>query len=178
VLRASHIALRTQSADGHNPRPSWPCVDEAQTENSLLEGGRISQEYEASSDKDRAPQQRADPFPFATPRIPKSDGQRADPSSPFEPISARKVYPNDVASYALPGKPNRQLTKHDLGTYDSKLLNAIKTMANSAPYLGNAVFRNDLILDNELRTSNTLTCFFLDGGVTELQPGFNLLDNG
>jgi hypothetical protein len=35
------------SAGGHNPRPSWPCVYEAQTENSLLEGGRISQEYEA-----------------------------------------------------------------------------------------------------------------------------------
>ncbi len=88
------------------------------------------------------------------------------------------MHPNDVASYALPGKPNQQLTKHDLGTYDSKLLNAIETMANSAPYLGNAVFRNDLILDNELRTSNTLTCFFLDGGVTVLQPGFNLLDDG
>jgi hypothetical protein len=70
------------------------------------------------------------------------------------------------------------MTKHDLGTYDSKLLNAIETVANSAPYLGNAVFRNDLILDNELRTSNTLTCFFLDGGVAALQPGFNLLVDG
>ncbi len=82
---------------------------------------------------------------------------------------------HDVASYALPGKPNRQLTKHDLGAYDFKLLNAIEFVANSAPYLGNEVFRNDLILDNELRTSTALTCFFLDGGVTELQPGFNLL---
>ncbi len=48
-------------------------------------------------------------------------------------------------------------------------------MANSLPYLGNEVFRNDLILDNELRTSTALTCFFSDGEVTELQPGFNLL---
>ncbi len=63
--------------------------------------------YEASDDRDKAPQQRADPFPFATPRIPKSDGQRADPSSPSEPISARKVQQHDVASYALPRKPNR-----------------------------------------------------------------------
>jgi hypothetical protein len=88
------------------------------------------------------------------------------------------VQPHDVASYALPGKPNRQLTKHDLGAYDFKLLKAIKSVANNAPYLGNAVYRNDLILDNELRTSNALTCFFLDGEVTELQPGFNLLRDG
>ncbi len=141
-------------------------MDEVQAGNSLLEGGRISQEYEASGDRDKAPQQRADPFPFATPRIPKSDGQRADPSPPYEQISTRKVHPHDVASYALPGKPNRQLTKHDLGAYDSKLLNAIETVTNSAPYLGNAVFRNDLILNYELRTSNALKCFFLDGRVT------------
>jgi hypothetical protein len=37
---------------------------------------------------------------------------------------------------------------------------------------------DDFIVDNELRNSNTLTCFFLDGGVTELQPGFNLLVDG
>ncbi len=48
-------------------------------------------------------------------------------------------------------------------------------MANSLPYLGNEVFRNDLILNSELRTSTALTCFFLDGGVIELQPGCNLL---
>jgi hypothetical protein len=61
------------------------------------------------------------------------------------------------------------------GTYDFRLLNAIEYVANSAPYLGNASFRNDLIIDNELRTSTALTCFFLDGEVTELEPGFNLL---
>ncbi len=55
-----------------------------------------------------------------------------------------------------------------MGTYDSKLLNAIESVANSAPYLGNAVYRNDLILDNELRTSTALTCFFLGGEVAEL----------
>jgi hypothetical protein len=75
----------------------------------------------------------------------------------------------------MPVRPNSQLTKRDLGTYDFKLLNAIEAVANSAPYLGNEVYRNDLILDNELRTSTALTCFFLDGEVAELQPGFNLL---
>ncbi len=138
-------------------------------------GGRNSQEYEASDNRGKAPQKRSDPFPFATPCIPKSDGQRADPSSPYEPISTRKLQAHDIASCALPGKPNRQLTKHDLSADDFKLLNAIESVASSAPYLGNAVYRNDIILDNELRTSTALTCFFLDGEVTELQPGFNLL---
>jgi hypothetical protein len=87
----------------------------------------------------------------------------------------RKVQQHDVTSYVLPGKPNRQLTKYDLSTYDLQVLNAIESVANSAPYLGNESYRNDLILDNELRTSTVLTCFFLDGEVTELQPGFNLL---
>ncbi len=128
-----------------------------------------------SDEVDNAPQQRACPFPFETPHIQKSDGPRANPSSPNEPISIRKVPQHDVVSYALPGKPNRQLTKDDLGSYDFQLLNAIEAVANSLPYLGNEVFRNDLILDNELRTSTALTCFFLDGEGTELQPGFNLL---
>jgi hypothetical protein len=87
------------------------------------------------------------------------------------------VQQNDSASYALPGKPNRQLTKRDLGTYDTDLLTEIETIANSHPYLGEIVWRNDLILDNELRTSRTLTCFFLDAGITVLQPGFNLLND-
>ncbi len=121
------------------------------------------------------PQQRADPFALATPRISKSDGQRADPSSLSDPISKRKVPQHDVASYALPNRPKRQLTKHDLDSYDFKLPNAIESVANSALYLRNTVYRNDLILDNELRTSNALTCFFLDGEVSDLQPGFNLL---
>ncbi len=30
-------------------------------------------------------------------------------------------------------------------------------------------------MDNELRSSRTHTCFFLDGRITQLQPGFNLL---
>ncbi len=47
-------------------------------------------------------------------------------------------------------------------------------MANSAPYLGDVSHRNDLILDTELRTSNALTTFFRDRGVTELQPGYDL----
>jgi hypothetical protein len=32
-------------------------------------------------------------------------------------------------------------------------------------------------LVNELRTSRTLTCFFLDGGITVLEPGFSFLDD-
>ncbi len=84
---------------------------------------------------DKALQERAGPFPFETPRIQKSDGPRADSSSPNEPISIRKVPQHDVASYALPGKPNRQLTKDDLGSYDFQLLNAIEAVANSLPYL-------------------------------------------
>jgi hypothetical protein len=111
------------------------------------------------------------------PRIPKSGGQRADPSSPSAPISARKVPQHELASYSMPVRPNRRLAKRDLSTYDFKLLNAIKAVANSAPYLGNEVYRNDLILDNELRTNTALTCFFLDGEVAELQPGFNLLSD-
>ncbi len=127
------------SADGRNSRPSWPSVDEAQTGDSLLEEGRIPREYEAHNDKDKEPQQRADPFPFATPRIPKGVGQSANPTPSFEPPSNRKLHPNDSASYALPGKPNRQLTKCDLGSYDTTLLNEIEAMANSHPYLGNTV---------------------------------------
>jgi hypothetical protein len=122
------------SADEHNPRPSWPCVDEVQGGNSFYEIGGNSQEEEASDARNKAPQQRADSFPFATPRIPKSDVQIADPTSPSEPISARKVPQHDVASYALPGRPNRQLTMRDLGAYDFKLLNAIESVASSAPY--------------------------------------------
>jgi hypothetical protein len=34
----------------------------------------------------------------------------------------------------LPGKPHRQLTKHDLGACDTDLLTEIETMANSHPY--------------------------------------------
>jgi hypothetical protein len=64
----------------------------------------------------------------------------------------------------MPGRPNRQLTKRDLGAFDFRSLNAIEAVANSAPYLGNVVFRNDLI-----RTA--LTHFFIDGEVAELQPG-------
>ncbi len=139
--------------DERNPRPSWLCVDEVPVGDDLPYKESISQEYQASDEVDKAPQQRAGPFPIETPRVHKSDGLRADPSPPYEPISTRKVQQHDIASYALPGKPNRQLTKQDLGTYDFQLLNVIEAVANSLPYLGNEVFRNDLILDNELRTS-------------------------
>jgi hypothetical protein len=141
--------------DEHNPRPSRLCVDVVPVGNNLPYKENISQEYQASNEKDKAPQQRAGPFPFETPRISKSGGLRADPSPPYEPISARKVQQHGVASYALPGRPNRQLTKLDLGTCDFQLLNGIEAVTNSAPYLGNECFRNDLVLDNELRTSTT-----------------------
>ncbi len=66
----------------------------------------------------------------------------------------------------------------DLSTYDTNALNAIEAGANSAPYLGNEVLRNDLNLDTELRSSNILTRFFIGGGVAELEPGVNLLRDG
>ncbi len=142
---------------------------------NFLDKESISLGYQASDDVDKAPQQLSGPFPFGTPRISKSGDPRADPYPPYEPISTRKLQQNDVASYTLPGKPSRQLTKLDLSACDFPLLQRIESVANSLPYLGNEVFRNDLILDSELRTSTALTCFFLDGGVTVLQPGFNLL---
>ncbi len=97
------------------------------------------------------PQRCSDPFPFATPRIPKGVGQSANPTPSFEPLGVRKVQQTDAASYALPGKLNRQLTKRDLGACDTDLLYEIETTANSHPYLGEIVWRNDLILDNELK---------------------------
>jgi hypothetical protein len=80
-----------------------------------------------------------------------------------------------MVSYSLPARSNRQLTKRDLWSFDLKLLNSsIEALANSAPYLGDVNFRNDLILDTELRTSNALTIFFRNGGVVELQPGYDI----
>jgi hypothetical protein len=84
--------------------------------------------------------------------------------------------PQQERAYQRPSRPARQLTKRDLGGYDRTALSAIEAVANSAPYLGEEAYRNDFILDTELRTtSNALTHFFIDGGVAELQPGFNLL---
>jgi hypothetical protein len=121
--------------------------------------------------KGNAPQQRADPF--ATPRIPQSVGPRADAHTPSSPPRARQGPQQEHAAYSLP-VPNRQLTKHDLRTYGTGSLAAIKAIANSVLYNGNVAYRNDLILDHELRTSNILTQFFIDWGVAELQPGCNL----
>ena len=135
------------------PRPSWPSVDDARAGVSLLDGGRLPQGSVAHSNEDKVPQQRSAPFPYVTPRIPKGVSQSPDPTPSFEPPGVRKVQQSDTASYALPGKPNRQLTKHDLGACDTNLLTEIETMANSHPYLGEIGWRNDLILDNELRTS-------------------------
>jgi hypothetical protein len=146
-------------------RPAWPAVEDVHEEEE-------PHEREASV-KGNAPQQRADPFPFATPRIPESVGSRAEAYTPSPPLRARQGPQQEHAPYSLP-IPNRQLTKRDLGTYDYRSLNAIEAVANSVPYNGNVVYRNDLILDTELRTSNILTHIFIDGGVAELQPGFNL----
>ena len=82
--------------------------------------------------------------------------------------------PREKVSYALPGPATRQLTKNDLGSFDRKHLNSIEAVAKSAPYLESIRFRNDLILDTELRTSNALTIFFRNGGVIELGPGYDL----
>ncbi len=70
--------------DEHNPRPSRLCVDEVPVGNNFPYKKSISQEYQASDEVDKAPQQRAGPFPFETPRISKSGGQRADPSPPYD----------------------------------------------------------------------------------------------
>ncbi len=75
--------------DEHNPRPSRLCVDEVPVGNNFLDKESISQEYQASDEVDKALQQRADLFPFKTPRIPKSDGLRANPSPPYEPITTQ-----------------------------------------------------------------------------------------
>jgi hypothetical protein len=128
---------------------------------SVAQGGRgraqdvpeVAERKVSEAERD-APQQRADPFPFATPRIPKSVGPRADAYTPSPPPSARRVPHQEHASYPMPGKPNWQLSRLDLSTYDTDALNAIEAVANSAPYLGNEVLRNDLILDTELRSSN------------------------
>jgi hypothetical protein len=166
------VAIRGTGSNAPAPagergvRPAWPTVDDMPEEEEPREG-----EVNAEGN---APQQRADSFPFATPRIPKSVGPRAEAYTPSPPLSTRQVPQKDHAAYSLP-IPNRQLTKRDLETYDQRSLNAIEAAANSAPYLRNVVCRNDLILDTELQTSNILTHFFIDWGVAELQPGFNLL---
>ncbi len=67
------------STEGHNPRSSLPCGDKVPVGNNFPDKESISQEYQASYVVDKAPQQRAGPFLFETPRIPKSDGLRADP---------------------------------------------------------------------------------------------------
>jgi hypothetical protein len=154
------------SAVGHDVHPAWPSVEDVQEKEE-------PREEKVSEAEGNAPQQRADPFPFATPRISKSAGPRVD--SPTIPLSARQVSQQEHAAYSMPSRPNRQLTKIDLETYDFRSLNAIEAVANSAPYLGNEVLRNELILDTELRTNNVLTHFFIERGVAELQPGLNLL---
>jgi hypothetical protein len=68
--------------DEHDPRPSRPSVDEVSVGNNFPYKDSISQEYQASDEVDKAPQQRSGPFPFKTPRISKSGGLRADPSPP------------------------------------------------------------------------------------------------
>ncbi len=68
--------------DEHNPRLSRHSVDEVPVGNNFPYKESISQEYQASDEVDKAPQQRAGPFPFETPRIPKGDGLRANPSPP------------------------------------------------------------------------------------------------
>jgi hypothetical protein len=61
------------SAGGHGTLPAWPCVDDVQQEDEKPDG------KEAGENK---PQQRADPFPFTTPRIQKSVGPMVENSLP------------------------------------------------------------------------------------------------
>jgi hypothetical protein len=63
-------------------RPAWPTVDDMPEEEEAREGEVNAEGIE--------PQQRAGPFPFATPRIPKSVGLRAEVYNPSPPIRARQ----------------------------------------------------------------------------------------
>jgi hypothetical protein len=114
---------------------------------------------------------------FSTPRIPKRGDPPVDPASPVAHVNALRALPpppREKVSYAVPEPAARQLTKSDLESFDRKLLNSIEGLARSAPYFENIHLRNVLILDTELRTSNALTIFFRNGGVTELAPGYDL----
>ncbi len=95
--------------DEHNPRPSRLCVDEVPVGNNFSYKESISQEYQASDEVDKAPQQRAGPFPFEMPRISKSDGLRADPSPPYEPISTRKALHHSSDRVLSASKPQAVL---------------------------------------------------------------------
>jgi hypothetical protein len=97
----------------------------------------------------------------------------ASHDTPSSPPRAPQGPQQEHAAYSLPVL-NRQLIKHGLRTYRLGSLAAIEAIANSVAYNGNVAYRNDLILDTELRTSNILTQYFIDGGVAELQPGYNL----
>ncbi len=136
------VAVRGTGSNALDPagerdvRPAWPDVKDVPE----------SREGEANA-KGSAPQQRTDPF--ATPRIPKSAGPRAEAYTPSPPIRARQGPQQEHAAYSLP-IPNKQLTKRDLGTYDYGSLTAIEAVASSVPYSGNVVYRNNLILDTEL----------------------------
>jgi hypothetical protein len=77
--------------DEHSPRLSRLCVDEVPVGNNFPSKESISQEYQASDEVDKAPQQRAGLFPFKMPRISKSVGLRANPSPPYEPITTQKT---------------------------------------------------------------------------------------
>jgi hypothetical protein len=91
AIRGSGSIAPGSGDDVRIPRPSWPSVDDAHAGVSLLDGGRLPQGSEAHNDEDKVPQQRSDPFQFATPRIPKGVGQSANPTPSFEPPGVRKV---------------------------------------------------------------------------------------
>ncbi len=73
------------STGGPDARPVWRSVEDVPEEEEEPLEGKVSEAEE------NAPQQRADPFLFATPRIPKSVGPRADAYTPSPPPSARRV---------------------------------------------------------------------------------------
>ncbi len=73
------------SAGGPDARPVWPSVEDVPEEEEEPLEGMVSEAERG------APQQRADPSPFDTPRIPKSVGPRADAYSPSPPPNARRV---------------------------------------------------------------------------------------
>ncbi len=76
-------------------------------------GGQEDEKPDGKEAGKNEPQQRADPFPFNTSRIPKSVGPVVE-ELPSAPLTAGQMSPQERA-YQMPSVPTRQLTKRDLG---------------------------------------------------------------
>ena len=107
------------------------------------EGGSVDEDYpptEGSESSDAvwrsSPERDEGSGAFSTPRIPKRGDPPVDPASAVAHVNALRALPpppREKVSYALPGPAARQLTKSDLGSFDTELLNSIQAVARSAP---------------------------------------------